>query len=105
MSGGKLDSTTSDAATKKPKHHQKRTRIKSIVTPRRMKRGKSEEPFLHHDENSDNLSESEDSKLADKDVVGAAAKAHEEQEVYNRIMERRSEWNRNRRGTDDCQVS
>lgn len=105
MSGGNLDPATLDAATKKPKHHQKRTRIKSIVTPRRMKRGKSEEPFLHQDENTGNLSDSEDDKLADKDVVRAAAKAQEEQEVYNRIMEKRSEWNRNRRGTDDCQVS
>ena len=91
--------------TKKPKHHQKRTRIKAIVTPRRMKRGKSEEPFLHHDENTANLSDSGDDKLNDKDVVGAAAKAQEEQEIYNKIMEKRSEWNRTRRGTDDCHVS
>ena len=70
-----------------------------------MKRGKSEEPFLHHDENTANYSDSGDDKLNDKDVVGAAAKAQEEQEVYHKIMERRSEWNRNRRGTDDCHVS
>ena len=71
-----------------------------------MKRGKSEEPFLQQDENSKgNFSDSGDEKLHDKDVVSAAAKAQEEEEVYNRMMERRSEWNRARRNTDDCHVS
>ena len=70
-----------------------------------MKRGTSEEPFLDHKENTACSSDSEDNKLDDKDVVKAAAKAQEEQEVYNKIIERRGDWNRNRRGTDDCQVS
>ena len=99
-----MDSNTPENS-KKHKHHQKRTRIKSIVTPRRMKRGKSEEPFLDRDGNIAYSSDSADDKLDDKDVVSAAAKAQEEQEIYNKIMEKRSEWNRNRRGTDDCQVS
>lgn len=96
-----MESATSDP-NKKGKHHQKRTRIKSLVTPRRMKRGQSEEPFLGQDYNT---SDSGDDKLEDKDIVSAAAKEQEEQEVYNKIMEKRGEWNRNRRGTDDCQVS
>ena len=62
---------------KKHKHYQKRTRIKSIVTPRRMKRGKSEEPFLDHDGNIAYSSDSEDNKLVEKDVVDAAAKAQD----------------------------
>jgi len=70
-----------------------------------MKRGTSEEPFLDHKENTACSSDSEDNKLDDKDVVKAAAKAQEEQEVYNKIVESRGNWNRNRRGTDDCQVS
>jgi len=102
---GNLVEVNSPETGKKHKHYQKRTRIKSIVTPRRMKRGKSEEPFLDHDGNIAYSSDSEDNKLVDKDVVDAAAKAQEEQEIYNKIMERRGEWNRNRRGTDDCQVS
>jgi hypothetical protein len=101
---GNMESITPEI-TKKPKHHQKRTRIKSIVTPRRMKRGKSEEPFLDHDGNIAYSSDSGDDKLDDRNVSSAAAKAQEEQEIYNKIMEKRSEWNRNRRGTDDCQVS
>jgi len=94
--------STKPENNKKGKHHQKRTRIKSLVTPRRMKRGQSEEPFLSHDYNT---SDSGDDKLEDKDVANAAAKAQEEQEVYNKIIEQRGGWNRNRRGTDDCQVS
>ena len=70
-----------------------------------MRRGKSEEPFLDHDGNTAYSSDSGDDKLDDKDVVRAASKAQEEQEIYNKIMEKRGEWGRNRRGTDDCQVS
>ena len=76
-----------------------------MVTPRRMKRGTSEEPFLHQDRNKDNYSDSGDDKLNEKDVVAAAAKAQEEEEIYNKIMENRREWNRARRSADDCQVS
>ena len=71
-----------------------------------MKRGKSEEPFLPQDENSKgDFSDSGDDILNDKDVVAAAAKAQEEEEVYHKMMERRNEWNRARKDSNDCHVS
>ena len=92
-----------DTSKKHHKHQKNRTRIKSIVTPRRMKRGKSEEPFLQQDGNN---TDSGDDLLNDKDVVTASAKAQEEEEIYKNIMERRAEWNRARRqNSDDCNVS
>lgn len=98
-----------------PVHHkQKRTKIKSI-TPMRMKRGKSEEPFLPQDGNMtpDGLSDSGDDLLTShqskhhrnrKDVeAGGNNTEEEEMSILNRMREKR-EWNR-RRNTDDCQVS
>ena len=71
-----------------------------------MKRGKSEEPFLPQDENNKcDYSDSGDEILNDRDVVAAAAKAQEEEEVYHRMMERRNEWNRARKNSNDCHVS
>lgn len=85
-----------------------------------MKRGKSEEPFLQQDENGEasgngGLSDSADDldaggrdkrhQRCGKDSEGGGGNTEEEMSVYNRIMERRSEWNNRRRNTDDCQVS
>ena len=60
-----------------------------------MKRGKSEEPFLPAEGNGGGV-KSADDILNDEES---------EQTVMNRIMERRVEWSRNRRNTDDCNVS